>query len=140
MRLFGRGKKEPKPPARPSVELPGGEEVERSTKATLLQGKQMMKGTLFLTNRRLLFEAAKGDAKWMVVPFAEVKSAGLFPWAGATMGAPRSLQQCLFVETDKGEQVWWDFNEREEQEWLPLVRARISSSTDSTDDEGDSER
>jgi hypothetical protein len=125
MRLFGRGKKEPKPPSSPSVELPAGEEVERSTRATLLQGKQMIKGMLFLTNRRLMFEAGKGDARWMIVPFEEMRSAGLYPWPGATMGTPASLQQCLFVETDQGEQVWWDFGEREEREWLPLVQAHL---------------
>jgi hypothetical protein len=66
MRLFG-GKPKPLPP--PSAELPSGEEVERATKATLLQGTQAMKGILHMTNRRLLFEAQKGDARWMVVPF-----------------------------------------------------------------------
>jgi hypothetical protein len=29
------------------------------------------------------------------------------------------------VETAIGEQVWWDFGERDEREWLPLVKQRI---------------
>jgi hypothetical protein len=122
MPLFRR-----KPPPQPSVELPSGEEIERSVRSTLLQGKSAMKGTLHLTNRRLLFEAEKGEARWMIVPFAEVKSAGLYPWPGATMGMPSSRQQCLVVETDAGEQVWWDFGEKDEQEWLPLVRSRVDA-------------
>jgi hypothetical protein len=83
MRLpfFGRKKdtKEPKPVAPPSVELPAGEEVQQQTKATLLYGKETKKGILHMTNRRLLFEAQKGDAKWMSVPYAEIKSTGLYP-------------------------------------------------------------
>jgi hypothetical protein len=43
------------------------------------------------------------------------------------MGAPSSRQQCLAVETEKGEQVWWDFGEREEREWLPLVKERAAA-------------
>jgi hypothetical protein len=124
MRLFG-GKPKPLPP--PSAQLPSGEEVERATKATLLQGKQAMKGILHMTNRRLLFEAQKGDARWMVVPFEEIKSAGLFPAPGLTMGAPSSRRQCLAVETTKGEQVWWDFGEKEEREWLPIVQQKAKA-------------
>ncbi|MEX2247580.1 MAG: GRAM domain-containing protein [Dehalococcoidia bacterium] len=122
MPLFGR---KPKPPSPPSVELPAGEEIEQATRATLLQGKSAMSGKLYLTNRRLLFEAEKGEARWMIVPYSEVRSAGLYPWPGATMGAPRSRQQCLCVETAQGEQVWWDFGEKEERAWLPLVQAHI---------------
>lgn len=124
MPLFGR---KPKPIAPPSVELPSGEEVIRGTKATLLQGKQALKGRLHLTNKRLLFEAEKGDARWMVVPLGEVRSTGLYPWPGATMGMPSSRQQCLVVETAAGEQVWWDFGEKEEREWLPLVQAQVAA-------------
>jgi hypothetical protein len=118
-------KRAPKTLPPPSVELPSGEEVERSIRATLLYGKERMKGVLHMTNRRLMFESEKGDARWMIVPYGEMTSAGLYPWPGATMGLPSSLQQCLVVETSKGEQVWWDFDERAEREWLPLVQARI---------------
>lgn len=124
MRLFGR---KPKPLPPPSAELSAGEEVQRATKATLLQGKDAIKGTLHMTNRRLLFEAAKGDTRWMVVPFDEIKSAGLYPAPGMTMGAPSSRRQCLAVETNKGEQVWWDFGEKDEREWLPLVKQHATS-------------
>jgi hypothetical protein len=135
MPLFGR---KPKPPRPPSVEMPAGEEIERSTKATLLYGKEALKGALYLTNKRLMFEAEKGDTRWMIVPFAEMKSVGLYPWPGATMGMPSSRQQCLVVETTKGEQVWWDFGEKEEREWQPLVQARVTApSTDDTDDDQD---
>ena len=119
MPIFRRA---PKPPPPPSIELPTGEEVERATSATLLLGKQVMEGALHMTNRRLLFEAKRGDARWMIVPFDEIRSAGLYAWPGATMGRPSSRQQCLVVETTKGEQVWWDFGEKEERAWLPLVQ------------------
>lgn len=122
MPLFRR---KPKPPPEPSVSLPIGERVERATEATLLRGKDALKGNLFLTNQRLLFEARKGDARWMVVPWSEVKSAGLYRWQGA-MG-PSSRSQCLVVETTKGEQVWWDFREDEERAWLPLVQQRAAA-------------
>lgn len=123
MPLFRRSTKPPPPP---SIELPAGEEVERGVQASLLQGKTVLKGALFLTNRRLLFEAKLGDARWLSVPYAEVRSAGLFPWPGATMGMPASRQQCLVIETAKNEQVWFDFGAKDEREWLPLVQARAA--------------
>jgi hypothetical protein len=107
--------------------LPAGEEVDRATRATLLQGRQAIKGILHMTNRRLLFEADKGDTRWMIVPFDEVRTAGLYPAPGLTMGAPASRRQCLAVETKKGEQVWWDFGEKDEREWLPLVQERSAA-------------
>ena len=115
----------PKPPPPPSADLPSGEEVDKAIRATLLYGKEEKKGVLHMTNRRLLFEAKKGDARWMSVPYDEMTSVGLYPWPGATMGLPSSKSQCLVVETTKGEQVWWDFGAKEEKEWLPLVQARI---------------
>ena len=127
MPLFGR---KAKPPPPPSKDLPPGEEVERSVKATLLYGRQALDGALYLTNRRLVFEAKKGEQRWMTVPFDEIASAGLFPAPGATMGMPSSRRQCLFVETTKGEQVWWDFGEKDEREWLPLVQAKIPQAQD----------
>lgn len=108
-----------------SIELPSGEEVERSTRATLLQGKDAISGTLHMTTHRLMFEAEKGEARWMIVPYAEVRSTGLYRWPGATMGMPSSRNQCLVVETSKTEQVWWDFGEKDERVWLPLVEAHI---------------
>jgi len=122
MPLFRRS---PKPLPAPSTPLPPGEDVERAVKATLLYGTQRLKGILHMTNRRLLFEADKGEARWMNVPYEEMRRAGLYPWPGATMGLPSSLAQCLVVETTRGEQVWWDFDERAEREWLPLVQARL---------------
>lgn len=122
MPLFGR---KPKPLPPPSAALPAGEEVERATRATLLFNKQAMKGVLHMTNRRLMFEAEKGDTRWMIVPFDEMTSAGLYAWPGATMGMPSSRRQCLVVETTKGEQVWWDFGEKDVRAWLPLVQAKI---------------
>lgn len=125
MPLFRR---KARPMPAPGTELPAGEEVERGVTATLLQGKAAIPGALFLTNRRLLFEAKKGDARWLSVPFDEMKSAGLFPWPRATMGAPSSRTQCLTIETTSDEQVWWDFGERDEREWLPLVKQHIGRS------------
>jgi hypothetical protein len=127
MPLFGR---KSKPLPLPSAELPSGEEVERATKATLLYTRQAIDGVLHMTNRRLMFEARKGDAKWLIVKYEELKSAGLFAWPGASMGMPSSRNQCLVVQTAEGEQVWWDFGEKEEREWLPLVQAKIPARTD----------
>ncbi len=124
MPLFSR---KPKPVAPPSSDLPSGEEVDRGVAATLLQGKDAIRGSLFLTNRRLLFEAKEGDARWLSVPFADIKSAGLYRWPGASMGRPSSRQQCLTIETAQGEQVWWDFADQEEQAWLPLVQERAAA-------------
>jgi hypothetical protein len=122
MPLFGR---KAKPPPPPSEGLQPGEIVERATKATLLQGKQALDGVLHMTDRRLMFEAKKGDTRWMIVPYTEIASAGLFAWPGASMGLPSSRQQCLVVETTLGEQVWWDFGEKEERAWLPLLQAKF---------------
>ncbi len=132
MRLFRRS---PKPVPPPSAALATGEEVERAVRATLLQGKAALAGRLFMTDRRLLFEADKGDARWMSVPFDEVKSAGLYPFPRTAMGAPGSRGQSLFVETTKGEQVWWDFAARDEQAWLPLVRERAQAARPAHADE-----
>jgi hypothetical protein len=110
-----------------SIDLPPGEEAERSVRATLLQGRTAMKGTLHMTNRRVMFEAEKGEARWMIVPYADVRSAGLYPYPGATMGIPSSRNQCLVVETVKGEQVWWDFGAKDEREWLLLVQAHVTA-------------
>jgi len=131
MPLFGRKPKLPPP----SAELPSGEEVERATKATLLYGKEHKKGVLHMTNRRLMFEAAKGDAKWMIVPYGEIKSAGLHPAPSATMGRPSSGHQCLVVVTRENEQIWWDFNDREERDWLPLVQSKLSEHQADADDD-----
>lgn len=111
----------------PEEGLLAGESVERGVDAVLLQGKAEISGQLWLTDRRLLFRARKGEARWMIVPFTQARAAGLYPWPRATMGAPRSRQQCLYVETDVGEQVWWDFNEAEERTWLPIVQSRIEA-------------
>lgn len=124
MPLFRR---KPKPPPRISIELPSGEVVERAVVAELLRGKIAMRGALFMTNRRLMFEAKRGDARWMIVPYGEVKSAGLYPAPNLHLGAPAGRRQCLHIETTKGEQVWWDFGERDEREWLPVVQAKAEA-------------
>src|SRR4029079_14833503 len=97
----------------------GGEEVERAVRAELLRGRAVLRGALYMTSRRLMFEAERGDARWLIVPYDEVASAGLYPAPNLHLGGPPSRRQCLFVETMKGEQVWWDFDERSEREWLP---------------------
>lgn len=109
-----------------SIELPSGEAAEQAVRATMLEKTRALKGTLHMTNRRLMFEADKGDARWMIVPYHEITTCGLYRWPGATMGMPSSRSQCLVVETTDGEQVWWDFGEKEERAWLPLVEAHVS--------------
>lgn len=132
MPLFRR---KPKPPPEPSTPIPAGEEVVRATTATLLYGKSTVPGALFLTDRRLLFEAKKGDARYLIVPFVEVQSSGLYPAPGGTMDMPASRRQCLFVETTNGEQVWWDFGEQDEREWLTLVQERADAARAPADED-----
>jgi GRAM domain-containing protein len=127
-------RRRPRPAPPPSTELPSGEEIERSVEATLIQGRSALRGALYMTNRRLLFEARAGDTRWMIVPWAEVKSAGLFPRPNMPMGPHRLGTRCLVVETTAGEHVWWDFGERDEAEWLPAVQQRAAAaSADGTD-------
>jgi hypothetical protein len=135
MPLFGRARKsKPVPP--PSADLPPGEQVERGVAASLLQGRAVIAGALYMTDRRLMFEAKKGEARWLTVRYDEVKSAGLYPYARARMGAPGSMNQCLFIETTKGEHVWWDFDNRDEAEWLPLVQQHAETArSGAADDE-----
>lgn len=125
MPLFGR-KPKPVEQVAPPTDLQAGETVERSLKASLLYGTDKIAGSLFMTNRRLMFEAQKGEARWMVVPYDEMREVGLHRWHHAPMGRS-SLNQCLCVVTTKGEQVWWDFAEHEEREWLPLVEAHVAA-------------
>jgi hypothetical protein len=135
MPIFSR-KSKPRPPI--SIELPPGEEIERAVTADLLHSRTAMKGGLFMTNRRLMFESQRGEARWLIVPYTEVKSAGLYPAPNLHLGAPASRHQCLCIETTKGEQVWWDFGEKDEREWLPLVQAKAAEAArarDDTDDE-----
>jgi hypothetical protein len=124
MPIFRR-KPRPAPPI--SIELPSGEEVERAVAAELLRGRAVLRGALFMTNRRLMFEAERGDARWMIVPYGEVASAGLYAAPNPHLGGPPSRRQCLCVETTTGEQVWWDFDEQAEREWLPLVQAKVDA-------------
>jgi hypothetical protein len=120
-------RRKPRPVPAPSADLPMGEEVERSVAATLIHGKAALRGALYMTNRRLLFEARTGDSRWMIVPYAEVKSAGIYPRPNMPMGAHRLGGRCLVVETTAGEHVWWDFDDRAEVEWLPLVKERAAA-------------
>ena len=57
MPIFRRKAKEPptqEKVAPPSMELPSGETIERSVKATLLLGTDKLAGRLYMTNRRLV--------------------------------------------------------------------------------------
>ena len=71
----------------------------------------------------------------MIVPYEEVKSAGLFPAPNPHLGGPPSRRQCLYIETIKGEHVWWDFAEKEEREWLPLVQAKVAAARATGDED-----
>lgn len=113
--------------------------VERASKATLLQGKQEIKGVLHMTDRRLMFEAEKGEARWMIVPYGEMKSAGVYAWQHSEFGGPSSRARCLVVETTAGEQVWWDFGDKE-KEWLPFVQAKIAARESNGDEGAEDER
>ena len=130
MPIFSR---KPKPPPAISIELPSGEEIERAVSAELLRGKQVLQGALFMTNRRLMFEARSGDARWMIVPYDHVKAAGLYPEPNPHLGGAPSRRQCLCIETTSGEQVWWNFDDKDEREWLPLVQAKAKVVRDAAD-------
>lgn len=131
MPIFRRAPK-PAPPI--PAELPSGEEVERSIRATLIQGKATMKGSLYLTSRRLMFHGERGNARWLVVRFDEVKSAGVYPAPRATMGAPGASPRALFIETTRGEHVWCAFDQKAQDEWLPIIRDRVTSAQAPDDD------
>lgn len=109
------------------VDLPPGEECERGIKATLLQGKATLKGSLYLTNRRLMFYSDRGDARWLVVPFDEVTSAGIYPAPRVAMGAPGASRRALFIETTRGEHVWCSFDQHAQDEWLAVIRDRAAA-------------
>ncbi len=132
MPLFKR-KPPPLEQVAPPADLQAGETVERSLKAALLLGTDTIKGALYMTNRRLMFEAEKGEAKWMIVPYTEIREAGLYRWHHAPMGRS-SLNQCLCIVTTKAEQVWWDFEEHAEREWLPLVQAHVATAASASDE------
>jgi hypothetical protein len=132
--LFKRKPKPQKPLPPPSAGLREGEVVERATKATLLQGKQAINGVLHMTDRRLMFEAEKGDARWMIVSYDEMKSVGIYPWQHlGAYGGPSSRSRCLVVETTAAEQVWWDFSD-DEKEWLPFIQERINAHSEAKAD------
>ena len=80
---------------------------------------------MYLTSRRVMFHAAKGEARWLIVPFDEVEKSGVFPAPRLTMGAPRAGQPALFIETTKGEHVWLSFDRKEQDSWLPIIQERV---------------
>ena len=123
MPIFRRAPK-PAPPI--PADLPAGEECDRSLRATLLQGKTAIKGSLYLTNRRVMFYADRGDARWLIVPFGEVRNCGVFPAPRAAMGAPGASPRALFIETTSGEHVWYSFDQKAQDEWLALIRDRTA--------------
>lgn len=53
------------------------------------------------------------------------------------MGAPGAAAEALFVETTKGEQVWWAFAASEERAWLPLVQERAQAAAGARDGDGE---
>ncbi len=120
-------RRKPKPAPAISIDLSPDEAVERAVSAELLRGKQVLQGALFMTNRRLMFEARSGEARWMIVPYGDVKTAGLYPAPNPHLGGAPSRRHCLCIETTNGEQVWWNFADKDEREWLPLVQAKVEA-------------
>ena len=129
MPIFSR---KPKAPPELPVQLPIGERCDRAVRATLTQGKQSMAGALYLTNRRLMFYAAKGEARWLTVPFDEVKTAGVYPSPRGHIGAPGAGGPALFVETTNGEHVWFAFDRKAQDAWLADVRKRAEEAAAAT--------
>jgi hypothetical protein len=90
-----------------------------------------------MTNRRLMFEARSGNARWMIVPYDHVRTAGLYPAPNPHLGGAPSRRQCLCIETTSDEQVWWNFADKQEREWLPLVQAKAEAIRAAAHDGGD---
>lgn len=67
-----------------------------------------------MTNRRLIFEADRGDARWLIVPLDEVAHARSY----------RTLASAgfqLWVETTKGEQVPFSMSRRDAESWAEAI-------------------
>ena len=132
MPIFSR---KPKPPPELPIQLPIGERCDRAVRATLTQAKQSVGGALYLTNRRLMFYAAKGEARWLVVPFDEVKTAAVYASPRGHIGAPQVGGPALFVETTKGEHIWFAFDRKEQDAWLADVKKRVQETAEPAEDE-----
>ena len=132
MPIFSR---KPKVPPELPIQLPIGERCDRAVRATLTQAKQSMAGSLFLTNRRLMFYASKGEARWLVVPFDEVKTAAVYASPRGHIGAPQAGGPALFIETTKGEHIWLAFDRKEQDAWLLDVKKRVEEAAAAVEDE-----
>lgn len=132
MPIFSRKRK---PPPELPVQLPIGERCDRAVRATLTQAKQSLGGALFLTNRRLMFYASKGEARWLVVPFDEVKTAAVYPSPRGHIGAPQAGGPALFIETTKGEHIWFGFDRKEQDAWLADLKKRVEEAGAAVEDE-----
>ncbi len=94
--------------------LADGEAVLRGQRCVLVYRRERKRGALHLTNRRLMFEADRGDARWLIIPLDEISRAGAYR-------APASTAYQLWVETTKGEQAPFAMSRRDAEAWAQAI-------------------
>lgn len=94
--------------------LETGEAIIRAQRCVLIYGRERKPGALHLTSRRLVFEADRGDARWLIVPRDEISSAGAY-----RLRAPGAFH--LWIRTAKGEEVVFALSRRDAEAWAEAI-------------------
>ncbi len=106
-------RREPNPPPC-NAPLSEGEAVLRGQPCALQYGRERKRGVLHLTNRRLIFEAERGDARWLIIPLDEVARAAAYRDMASTAFR-------LWVETTQGEQAPFLMPRRDAESWARAI-------------------
>lgn len=103
-------------PSTPACNAPlvEGETILRGQWCVLVYGRERKPGVLHLTDRRLIFEADRGDARWLIIPLDEVSRAGAYRALGST-----GYQ--LWIETANGEHAPFAMSRRDAEAWVRAV-------------------
>lgn len=103
-------------PSPPSCNAPlaEGETILRGQRCVLVYGRERKRGALHLTVHRLIFEADRGDARWLIIPLEEVARAGAYRALALT-----GYQ--LWVETADGEHAPFAMSRRDAEVWARAV-------------------
>jgi hypothetical protein len=96
--------------------LAEGETVVRGQRCTLLYGRERKRGVLHLTDRRVIFQAERGDARWLIIPLEDVARAGAYRTPGGA-----AFQ--LWVETANGEHAPFAMARADAQAWAKAIEA-----------------
>jgi hypothetical protein len=102
--------------------LAEGETILRGQRSVLVYGRERKRGALHLTTRRLIFEADRGGARWLIIPLEEVARAGAYR-------SPGSAACQLWIETTKGEQAPFAMSRDQAQSWVEAIEAARRSVT-----------